>query len=615
MQSNIFELIDLLVKMSGSNSNIDELKADLTDTTLNIEEVQNKLESLEQEMSDEKYFDASNEIVDRNIKISLTKKIQKLTKIKNDIDKELEDVKAEENLLHAQLMDVSNSIKEAENYCSTISDNEEQTDAYSEMLDKEFARLEKLKENKTEIESKYEKVQKKAEYLAISSSEISDKIAKENERLIDVENSLSNIKSYVDTDAKEADEERFLEVKTSLDKLYEHKNNILEDPVYLAYLVKESIANDEKDKVEENFKHLLDIVRNIPYMGLENDEIQVEMQKLSDELTKYDSEISQKVYQTLDSEFINERISYLDEFIKKAKDRLRDLEDRKKLVVTENDLLSSKITRAESQIGIIEASLVDYENYDYSENEIPKTVIQAANNKLIDEKTNISSIAEKYRYDLLANLSKIKEIDKNIERLNSDITLKESEYDELSKLLSLNTTSKNILEEEKDKLALEKINQKIVALKNREQFTKSLSEISDEFEMLNSSLEFVDRKSRVSRGDAFTLEELNEEPKSLDEIISNDNKELKSEEAPQSVSEPVNKVESVLPPVLDNEIKPIEEITEESKENKEKLRVVEVTPLTDDVSEPKEEENYMINDFQDDDYVDINEAISSMEDN
>ena len=37
MQSNIFELIDLLVKMSGSKANLDELKADLTDTEKEIE--------------------------------------------------------------------------------------------------------------------------------------------------------------------------------------------------------------------------------------------------------------------------------------------------------------------------------------------------------------------------------------------------------------------------------------------------------------------------------------------------------------------------------------------------------------------------------------------------
>ena len=601
MQSNIFELIDLLVKMSGSKSNIDELKADLDDTALNIEQTQNKLRSLEQDMSDDKYFDASNEIVDRNIKISLTKKIQKLNRIKNDIDKELEEVKAEENSLHNELSDIANEINNAKAYSSVIEDCDAPTDAFSKMLESEASRLEKLEAAKEELEAKYEKVQKKVEYLAISSNEISEKISRENERLIEVESSLSNIKSYVDTDAKEADEERFIEVKNSLDELSEHKANILEDPVYIANLIKEAIASDNKDDVESEFNHLVEKVKAIPYMELENGEIQIEMQKLNDELSKYDSEISQKVYQTLDAEFIEERISYLDDYNKKIKERIKELDERKKLITNENDLLSSKIYRAESQIEAIDKSLVDYQNYDFEDNELPKTVVQAAYNKLLDEKRNIYSIAEKYRQDLVLNLSELKEINHLIGLYEKEIESKDAEYDELNKLLSLNTTSKNILEEEKDKLALEKINEKILNLKYREQFTKSLSEILDEFEMLNSSLEFLDRKSRVIRN-AVPLDEKESTP--IEEIIL---------EKPV-ITEPEEKINPVIVEEVQNiDINPIEEIKDVEPVKSEKLRVVEVIPLTDDVTEPKEEDNFMINDFQDDDYVDFNTAVSSVE--
>ena len=60
MQSNIFELIDLLVQMSSSMSNIDELKADLEDTLNEISLTEVKLKELEADMNDEKYFDASS---------------------------------------------------------------------------------------------------------------------------------------------------------------------------------------------------------------------------------------------------------------------------------------------------------------------------------------------------------------------------------------------------------------------------------------------------------------------------------------------------------------------------------------------------------------------------
>ena len=598
MQSNIFELIDLLVKMSGSEANIDELKADLDDTDLAIDEAQEALIKLEGEMNDDKYFDASNEIVDRNIKISLTKKIQKLNKIKNDIDSELEGVIEEENRLHIDLDNIREEINNANSYSDVISEVENPTEAYADMIAIENTRINKLNQTKEELENRYEKVQKKVEYLAQSSNEMADKIAKENERLIEIENSLSNIKSYVDTDAKEEDEQNYLNIKNYLDELIWHKSEILEDPVYIAAAIKEYIANENKDEVEAEFNHLVNKVKEIPYMDLENDDIPVEMQKLNDELTSFDNEISQKVYQTLDAEFIDERISYLEDYIKKTKDRIKELKDRAKLLNEENDLLSSKIYRAESQLESIDDSLVDYENYDVEDNEIPRTVIQAAYNKLIEEKGNIYVIAERYRQDMVLNIGELKDIEELIGLYEQEAKAKDEEYDELSKKLSLNTTSKNILEEEKDKLTLEKINNKILELKYREQFNKSLSSILEEFEMLYSSLEFVDKKTRMSRRSKKKEEEItpiNE----IEDIKLNPEKEEKEEK-------PIFEEE-------DTSIKPIIDIKEEKKEDK--LRVVEIIPLTEDVSEKEEENNFMITDFQDDDYVDIKEAMEHMEEN
>lgn len=599
MQSNIFELIDLLVKMSGSGSNIDELKADLDDTDLAIDETQEELRKLEGEMNDDKYFDASNEIVDRNIKISLTKKIQKLTKIKNDIDSELAAIIEEENRLHIDLENINEEIRNASSYSDVINDIDSKSEAYADMVAIESTRINKLNETKADLENRYEKVQKKVEYLAQSSNEMEDKIAKENERLIEIENSLSNIKSYVDTDAKEEDEQRYLDIKNYLDDLFWHKSEILEDPVYIAAAIKEHIANENKDEVETEFNHLVDKVKEIPYMDLENDDIPVEMQKLNDELTSFDNEISQKVYQTLDAEFIDERITYLEDYIKKTKDRIKELKNRQKLLNDENDLLSAKIYRAETQLEAIDDSLVDYENYDLSENEIPRTVIQAAYNKLIEEKGNIYVIAERYRQDMVLNIGELKDIEELIGLYEEEAKAKDEEYDELSKKLSLNTTSKNILEEEKDKLALEKINNKIVDLKYREQFNKSLSSILEEFEMLYSSLEFVDKKTRMSRRSKKKEEEITP----ISEI--------------EDIKLVPEKGEEEVKPVIEEEdtsIKPIEEVKEEEKKE-DKLRVVEIIPLTEDVSEKEEENNFMISDFQDDDYVDIKEAMEHMEEN
>lgn len=614
MQSNIFELIDLLVKMSGSNSNLDELKADLDDTEIKIQETQKELDTLENEMNDDKYFDASSEIVDRNIKISLVKKIQKLNKIKSDIDKELESAKEEELSLHNQLEDLKDEINNANSYNDYINKTENPTEAYTNMIAVENNRITKLINKKENLSDKYEKVQKKVEYLALSSLDMNDKIKKEEERLNEIENNLSNIKSYVDIEAKEEDENKYVTIKDTLDSLNIHKNEIIEDPVYIAGLIKEHIANESKDDVESEFNHLVNIVKSIPFMDLENDEIPVEMEKLNEELKNYDNTISQKEYQTLDSEFIDERISYLEDYLKKIKDRINDYNARIEIINEENDLLSSKIFRAESQIENIDNSLIDYENYDYENNELPKSVVQAANNKLIEEKANIYDIAEKYRADLVLNLKELAETKETLDLLNKESEEKDKELDDLNKKLSLNTKSKNILEEEKDKIELEKINKKINDLKNREQYSKSISSILDEFEMLNSSLEFVDKKTRVQRKSKTSNEDLEglnlNNDNAIEQVeITNINEPIISDD--QQVNMPIitdNQEESI--------ILPIEENKPEETDESEKLRVVEVYPISDgDLTEKDEDKNFMVNDFQDDDYVDFETAISTQQEN
>lgn len=623
MQSNIFELIDLLVKMSSSKSNIDELKADLDDTLNNISLTEDKLKQIEAEMTDEKYFDASSEIVDRNIKISLVKKIQKLNKIKSDLERELDQVKEDERNIHSKIEDNKKEIDEANNYNQVISTCSNNKESFTNMLASENERITDLLAKKEELDSAYLKIQKKVEYLSNSLLEVNEKIEKENERLNEIDHNLSNIKAYIDFDAKEDDEKEYLSVKNDLELLINHRDQITNDPVYIASLIKEHIANDDKDNVEKEFNHLIEIVKEIPYMSLENNEIEVEMKKLDDELKNYDSEISQKDYQTLDSVFIEDRILYLEDSIKNSKDLIRSLNDKKGKLEYENEIISEKIYRSEIQIKSINKSLSDYEEYDYECGELSKSVVQAANNKLIEEKNNISEIVANYRKDLVKNINEIKIINNQLAYFENEVTNKESELDELNKKLALNTSSKNILEEEKDKLALEKINEKINNLKFREEFNKSVSEILEEFEMLNSSLEFVDKKTRVQRNLRSILDD---EVTPIEEIVTEPVQEPENpiEEVQTSVEEPVIGEPTVDEQprgfmVPDEEVNEIPQITDEELEaNKpveEKLRVVEIIPINDTVTEKEPEKDFMVNDFQDDDYVDFESAISEVGEN
>ena len=620
MQSNIFELIDLLVKMSGSNSNLDELKADLEDTTSRIGKVEKKLELLEADMNDEKYFDATSEIVDRNIQISLNKKIQNLIRVKSDINKELEGYKEEEKELHDKLEEITQEIKDANSYNDIINNNVSSNEAYNNMIASENDRITNLVNEKEELESKYSTVQKKVEYLAASLIEIEEKIENEQARLKDIENNLSNIKSYVDIEAKEEDELRYASIKNELEELLNHKEEILNDTVYIAGLIKEGIANEKQEEVEEEFKHLVDIVEQIPFMNLQNSELEQVKQKLDEELKNYDEEISKKEYQTMDREFIEERIKYLEDEATSTEDSKKLYNEIVKELTSKNDDLSRKIYNAETQISKINKSLKDYDNYDYDSSEIAKSVIQASNNKLVEEKTNIESIVKNYRSDLVSNIELLNDFKSKLSTLDELSKNIDNELDDLNKKLALSTKSTNILEEEKDKIKLEKINNSIMDLKNRETFNKSISEILDEFEMLLSSLEFADKKTR----NKVIFEEEKEEPIVIKEPEINEVPIIADEiDAPISIDEVIENAnkdkEEVIAPVIEETAKEEKEeipfipfVEEEIKEEEPKLRVVEIIPISDGVTE-NSDKDYMVNDFQDDDYVDFETAISSAE--
>ena len=597
MNLSILELIDLLVKMSSSESNLDELKAKLDDVDSRIFNVQKKLSNAEKELSSDKYFDASNEIVDRNIKISLSKSIQKLNKVKNDINSELESEKELELSLHNELDEVRKEIESANKYNDVINKSSISSDSFNNMIASENKRISDLVCKKEALENKYNTVQKKVEYLAMSLSEINEKIDKENERLEEIDNNLNNIKSYVDTELKEHDENVYQEIKNELDDLLKEKENIINDPVYIAGEIKEYLAVQDNKEVENSFNKLINIVKEIPYMDLENENIDTEKNKLDEELRNYDAEISSKEYQTLDKEFIEERILYLKDDINKLRSEITEANDKQSKINLDNDILSAKIYKAEDQISKIDESLKDYENYNFDEGELPKSVVQASNNKLIEEKNNISEIAEKYREDLVSKLNDLNIYNEKIERLNQSLNKKEIELGELDKKLALNTKSKNILEEEKDRIRLENINKSILNLKYREEFNKSLSEIKNELEILLTS--------PIKKEETNVLEP----SENINEIIVEDNKQEEVKTVEESKAE-----EEVLKE--DVESKPLFEefnIKDEKSNSDDKLRVIEVYDIPSDLKE-KDNEDFIVNDFDDEDYVDLNTAITSMED-
>ena len=152
----------------------------------------------------------------------------------------------------------------------------------------------------------------------------------------------------------------------------------------------------------------------------------------------------------------------------------------------------------------------------------------------------------------------------------------------------------------------------------------------NEFEMLNSSLEFVDKQTRVQRNlrsilpdEEITKEEKVEEPSieprgfMVPEDQAIEPSPILNEEVSENIVLPEDTTEQVgnlkeeiasIPTISDEELKP-------KTTSNEKLRVVEIIPINDTVTEKEDDKDFMVNDFQDDDYVDFESAISEVGEN
>ena len=116
-KSEIYSRIDTLVAMARSKSNIEDLENELVKLNKSIEAAKQELAEFTNTISNEKYFDASSEVVDRNIALGLTKKIKKLQETEKELktakdqkQTEVTSLKTDYDNMQQQIKDIDESI-------------------------------------------------------------------------------------------------------------------------------------------------------------------------------------------------------------------------------------------------------------------------------------------------------------------------------------------------------------------------------------------------------------------------------------------------------------------------------------------------------------------------
>jgi len=495
MHTEVFNNIDTLINMANSTLSIDEINMELIPLRRQINNKKTEIEDLKSLMNETRYFNASNELVDKNIEISLKNKISRLNRKIKDIKNHLAEIKSNEKSLHANITKLKEQLSKNEAYVKTLTikaNNSENNNYYQELLKKEEENVKNLELELEEKNQDYAEILKELELNNQASNELNDKLETEKSRLSDVLDNLENPNAYIDEDLKKADEEKLASYTEELDRLEKRRIELLTDANMIGTDAKELIVNNDYNNALAKIKELITIIKTKPYMDITSNSIlEEELEKKEALRVELSAIIDNKNYNEIDSNAISKRI----EFLKNENETLAS-----NIAVYQNEIntidefvnsnLGPQINAVENEILNIEKNIKEYRTLlkEKNKNNRSKANLENVITKKEKEKEILNDILIGYKEDLLFKISRTNVLKNLINRLETNIEDHQTESINLEKISLLDFKTKDVIEEENDKEKLRVLNEEIKNIKNRQQYDKNPDEIYDQIEMYLANL-------------------------------------------------------------------------------------------------------------------------------
>lgn len=620
MQSNILKKIDVLVDMAGSSLNIDTLKAELNEIEKESAKLKEELSVLTSNNLDEKYFKATEKQVDENIKVSLEAKIKKQEKSLKTLQEQIYSVTLEESELHNMIASLKEEIASSKEYITALNEriptiiDATSLENYKNILNEEDKHIDELVTLLRKNENAYQELLDRLNYLNLAKEEVEAKLNGDKERLSETKASLINPSSYIDEELKKLDLDRIEEVKKRLLDLDKRRIEIITDPAIIAEEAKELILEDDRTSALAKVKELVTLVKAKPYMDIPSSSelasmLQEELENASNKRDDFAALIDTKDYTGVDTNIVTERINYLNAEIGYIEDKIAALKEEVRSIDT-NDfaVLIEKLDESVKVSYELEQSIQEYEEIINNEEEkTPKrrAVLSAAFLKKQKDLEVIHMVIENYKRDQKELIKQAHEFEaveipgfeRVIERLRTEIEV-------LNKVLLSSSKTKDVLAIENDKKKLKELDDTVKAIKHRQKYSETPSEIFDEIEI------YLGTMDEDSKEESVDVEPVLNYDYDIDTV---DYKELDlNEELVEDViEEPV--VEDL---VLDFEpldtIEIMNELPEltDMEEVSERLKVIAVEPVNEVEKEETEENPFIIADYKDDDYIDVDSLFS-----
>ncbi len=487
MHTEVFHNIDLLVSMAGSLLNTVDIEAKLASIRKEIEDKKREREDLESLMTEARYFNASSELVDKNIEVSLKSKISRINRKIKEFEQKEQDISAYEEKRRKELASLEEKIKDNKKYIeileSKVGDNANAS--FQAIIKNEKRQLKALEDEFEQKTKSYQDILKEGELHKQALIELSDQRKNDEDRLKEIKDILNNPNAYIDEDLKQRDQEKLKELNEDLDSLKQEELKLITDPNMIGSEAKELVNKGMYDEALVKIKELLTIVKTKPYMDVASASVLAEeLEKKEAKRTELSNYIDSKDYTRISGEIPQKRQDYLEEEINKEKEEIKNYQNLKTALKEKIGKLSDLIYEVETNIKDVTRVVDEYQELlRHKKQSKNKANLENTILKKIKEKEVLNQILDNSKQDLLFQITLLNTIDKIEEKYNKNIDDKIKETLELKRLGEWEGSFKDYVEEEKDKEELRKINEEIKQIKNRQKFDKAPGEVYDQIEM------------------------------------------------------------------------------------------------------------------------------------
>ena len=474
MNAKINEILNLFINISGEKYNFSELLDELDRIDKRIPELNDKIAKLKAGMTEDKYFDASSEIIDRNIEISLQKKLDHLYNRLKVLKDQNEELLNKHRIEEERFSNLNKNLESCQSFVHDLQglDFDSSSANVQRLIDMENDRFELVLDEINSTQDNRNKVGEACRDINEEIAKLEKTIQTEEDRLFEVKESLKTKKSYVNEELKSEDLRELNDYETEINDLQNKKEEIIDSITYQSNLIREELNNPnfDRSKVMDIAKGMASNLNSLPYLSVEDDTILTEeFGQLSSKRDELTAVIENKKYSLKNKKPYELRIEYVNQKLSNAQDIKEDYESLLNFILNQ-------------EIEVIIDNLVKLKN---EQREMMNAF--ANNSKAELQMEFMDELLNRYENDLAKTLAKAKDISSKIGDQDREIAEAKQEIEAINRENKLDFDLENQVEKELDNRMLEEVTDKLKYLNSRIRVGITPNQLCDQIEMLLDS--------------------------------------------------------------------------------------------------------------------------------